>query len=209
MRATPSSAVPPATPGSQPEHRIHSPEGVRSTAAHPTQLGAEGCCTSARSLWGWSPPVLVADTALKRVVDRILPRTGLPVALFFALVVGLLSLAAHLALRGALAVDGLAALAGGGWCSLNFWRCRHAHCLVTGAGWLALGVFAFAEAALGRTLIGGDEQLVLLGILAAALLFEALWSWARRTNAVGGGRLQPSVAAQPADGVLHPPPAMS
>ncbi|MEA2504692.1 MAG: hypothetical protein QOG36_1735, partial [Actinomycetota bacterium] len=33
--------------------------------------------------------------------------------------------------------DGLAGLAAGTWCGLNFWRCRQAHCLVTFAegGW--------------------------------------------------------------------------
>ncbi len=142
--------------------------------------------------------MMVADTSLKRAVDRILPRTGLPVLLYFALVVGLMSLAAHLPLRGALALDGLAALAGGGWCSLNFWRCRHAHCLVTGAGWLALSIFAFVEAALGRTLIAGDEQMVFVCILVAALLFEGLWSWARGTN-VMGDRRRPRLAPPPAE----------
>ena len=144
--------------------------------------------------------MLVADTSLKRVVDRILPRTGLPFLIFFGLVVALLCLAAHLPLRGALVLDGLATLAGGGWCSLNFWRCRHAHCLVTGAGWLALSVFAFAEVALGGTLIAGDEQLVFVGILFAALLFEGLWSWARRTNAVVASQPQPPLASQPTEG---------
>jgi hypothetical protein len=101
-----------------------------------------------------------------------------------AVVVALLNVAPLLPVRGELAVDGLAALTGGGWCLLNFWRCRHAHCLATGPGWLALSLFAFAEAGLGRSLIAGDEQLVFLGILAAALLFEAAWWLARRTNAV-------------------------
>jgi hypothetical protein len=81
-------------------------------------------------------------------------------------------------------VDALAALAAGGWCSLNFWRCRHAHCVVTGPAWLALSIFAFTEAGIGRSLIAGDEQLVFLGVLAAALCFEGVWYLARRTNAV-------------------------
>ena len=73
---------------------------------------------------------------------------------------------------------------GGGWCGLNFWRSRHAHCLVTGPAWLALALFTFAEASLGRTLIHGYEQLVFLGVLAAGLAFEGAWYVARRTNAV-------------------------
>jgi hypothetical protein len=194
MKATTNSTAATDLPTCQPEHRVHGLQGFR-TAVPPAPARAQSCCTAACGLWGWSPPLLVADTSLKRAVDRILPRTGLPVFLFFALVIVLLGLAAHLALRGELALDGLAALAGGGWCSLNFWRCRQAHCLVCGAGWLALSVFAFAEAALGRTLIAGDEQLVLLGILVAALAFEALWTWARRTNAVVRGRPQPPLAS--------------
>ncbi|MGH9046800.1 MAG: hypothetical protein ACRDVW_05735, partial [Acidimicrobiales bacterium] len=74
--------------------------------------------------------------------------------------------------------------AGGGWCSLNFWRCRHAHCLVSGPGWLAFGLFAFVEAGLGHSLIGRHEQPVFLGLLGLALVFEGAWFLVRRTNAV-------------------------
>jgi hypothetical protein len=102
-----------------------------------------------RALWGWSPPDRPADTPLKRGIDRVLPRTGLATAACIAAVVGLFSLAPHLPLRANLAADGLAALLAGAWCGLNFWRCRHAHCAVTGAGWLALSVFVFTEAGLG------------------------------------------------------------
>jgi hypothetical protein len=68
----------------------------------------------------------------------------------------------------------VAALAGA-WCGLNFWRCRHAHCMITGTGWAALAGLAFAEATIGRSLIWGDEQLIFLAVLAAGLVFEALW----------------------------------
>jgi hypothetical protein len=142
-----------------------------------------GSCSPA-ALWGWSPPPRPADTALKRLVDRLLPRTGLPAVLCFAAVIGLLSLARVLPAPSYLVIDGLAALAAGGWCALNFWRCRHAHCLVSGAGWLGLGGFALVEAGFRHSVIGGDEQLVFLGVLAAALLFEGVWSLARGTNAV-------------------------
>jgi hypothetical protein len=137
----------------------------------------------ARALCGWSPPPLPADTVVKRRADRIVAG-AVPALGMIAIVVGLLNVAPLLPLRAGLAVEGLAALAAGGWCSLNFWRCRHAHCLVTGPGWLALSVFAFTEAGIGRSLIAGDEQLVFLGVLAAALCFEGAWYLARRTNAV-------------------------
>jgi hypothetical protein len=139
-----------------------------------------------RALWGWSPPDLPADTALKRRADRLLPRTGWAAVLYSAAVVGLLILAPYLPERGNLAADGLAALAAAAWCGLNFWRCRHAHCVVTSTGWAALSVLAFIEAFLGRSLIGGNEQPVFLAVLAAAVLFEAAWRLAHGGNSVGG-----------------------
>lgn len=83
-----------------------------------------------------------------------------------------------------LVADGVAALLAGTWCALNFWRTRHAHCVVTAVGWLVLAPFTFLEAAIGRSLIGGDEQIVFLAILAAGLIFEAGWYVRRRTLAV-------------------------
>ncbi|MGH9298455.1 MAG: hypothetical protein ACRDZT_00895 [Acidimicrobiales bacterium] len=136
-----------------------------------------------RALCGWSPQPLPADTALKRRVDRVLVG-NLPAIVMVAAVVAFLNIAPHLPIRAGLAVDGIAALFGGGWCSLNFWRCRHAHCLVTGFGWLALGVFVFVEAGIGHSIIGGYEQPVFLGVLAIALIFECGWYHARHTNAV-------------------------
>jgi len=147
-----------------------------------------GCGRSA--LWGWSPPDLTADTPLKRRIDRLAPRSGVSTAACFVAVVGLFSLAPHLPARADLAADGLAALAGGAWCGLNFWRCRHAHCAVTGGGWLALGAMAFGGAALGHSLISGYEQPVFLAVLAAALVFEAGWRLARRTNAIAARTAQ-------------------
>jgi hypothetical protein len=104
--------------------------------------------------------------------------------LFYVVVVALLIVAPSLPKRAELAVDGLAALAGGAWCGANFWRCRHAHCIVTGAGWLGLSVLVFGEAVVGYSLIQGNEQLVFLGVLVAALGFEVVWYLLRGTNAV-------------------------
>ena len=138
-----------------------------------------------RALWGWSPPDLPADTAVKRRADRLLPRTGVAAVLFYAVVIALLNIAPHLPERADLAVDGLAALLGAAWCGLNFWRCRHAHCIVTSTGWVALGVLAVTGAALGHSLIGGNEQLVFLAVLAAAVVFEVGWRLARGSSAIG------------------------
>src|SRR6266487_6159865 len=134
---------------------------------------------SGRALFGWSPPDLPADTAVKRRADRLLPRTGVPAVLYCALVVALLILAPRLQERGNLVADGLAALLAAAWCGVNFWRCRHAHCLVTTPGWLALAVLAFVGAGLGHSLISGYEQPVFLAVLVASVIFEAGWSLAR------------------------------
>src|SRR5689334_5237150 len=137
-----------------------------------------------RALCGWSPPALAADTGTKRIVDRILPSTGLPVVVYFVAIAGLMLAAPMLPKPGELALDAVAAFAAGGWCGLNFWRCRHAHCLVTASGWSVLAALDLGEAFLGRSLIGGDEQLLFLGVLAAGLAFECVWYLARGTNAV-------------------------
>jgi hypothetical protein len=146
-----------------------------------------GTDTCRRALWGWSPPDLPADTQLKRRADRLLPRTGVAVVVYFGAVIGLLNLAPQLPPRAGLAMDGLAAMAGGAWCGLNFWRCRHAHCAITSGGWLGLSIVAFAGAFLGHSLIGGNEQPVLLVVLAAALVFEAAWRRARGANSLTAG----------------------
>jgi hypothetical protein len=143
----------------------------------------QGETRGARALCGWSPPSLPANSAMKQRVDRI--RVGNLAAIgAVAVVVGLLNLAPHLPLRASLATVGVAGLAAGGWCSLNFWRCRHAHCLITGPAWLAFGLFAFAEAAVGHSVIAGYEQPLFLAVLGVAVAFEIVWYLLHRTNAV-------------------------
>lgn len=147
---------------------------------------------SRRALWGWSPADLPADTSWKRRVDRYLPRTGVGAALYFLAIVVAINVSAVLPRRLELVVVGLCAAAAGAWCALNFWRCRHAHCLVGGIGWPGLAVLCFVEAGLGRTVIAGDEGLVFSGVLAAAIVLEAGWTCARGTNVIsprGGGRV--------------------
>ncbi|MGH7610906.1 MAG: hypothetical protein ACREN4_02690 [Candidatus Dormibacteria bacterium] len=141
-------------------------------------------CYGARALCGWSPPSRAADTPWKRRVDVL--RVGpVPLVVMLVAVIGLLNLAAYLPIRPALSVYALLGLAAGGWCCLNFWRCHHVHCLVSGPGWLAFALFAAVESALGRSLIGGDEEIVFLGILGIAVVFEAVWYVGHRTNAMG------------------------
>jgi hypothetical protein len=158
---------------------------VLSPTEHETpHVTGESTCCSPRALFGWSPPALPADTALKRRVDALMPSSGLPLVVFFGAVFLLLNIGVALPRQLDLAAVGLASVAAGAWCSLNFWRCRHAHCLITGAGWLALGGFAFVEAGLGRSVIHGNEGLVFLAVLGAGLAVEAAWRAMRGTNAM-------------------------
>jgi hypothetical protein len=94
-------------------------DGPASPPLAPVEAVAEGSCCSSGALWGWSPPLLPADTPLKRRIDRLMPRTGFPVAIYYGAVVALLALAGILPRRPGLAVDGLAALAAGSWCALK------------------------------------------------------------------------------------------
>jgi hypothetical protein len=155
----------------------------RDATAIPDRAAAPSCC-GPRALFGWSPPALPADTALKRRVDALMPRTGLPLVIFYAAVIVLLNIGLVLPRRLDLVAVGVASLAAGAWCAMNFWRCRHAHCLITGPGWLALAGVAFVEAGLGRSLIHGDEGLLFLGVLAAGLVWECGWYVAYGTRAI-------------------------
>ena len=149
------------------------------------QVGTSGESCAPRSLWGWSPPPLPANSRFESLVDRLLPRTGLELVLFYGALIALLNISPHLARRPELALDGVAFLAAGSWCALNYWRCRHAHCLVTASAWLPLSAFAFAEAVIGRSLISGYEQPIFLGILGVAIVFEVVWTRTQGTNAIG------------------------
>ncbi|HEX9355657.1 MAG TPA: hypothetical protein VF933_17795 [Streptosporangiaceae bacterium] len=144
------------------ETGLREPDHLAARRNGPVPDDRPSCCAR-RSSKGWSPRPLPADTQLKRLVDRFLPRAGLPVVVFFAAAIGTLNLASLMSNPAAeLALEGAAALAAGGWCALNFWRCRHAHCLVTGVGWLGLSLLAFVEAGLGDSVIGGYERGVYL-----------------------------------------------
>jgi hypothetical protein len=130
-----------------------------------------------------SPPRLAADTRGKRLADRLLP-TGPAQWIFFAAVAAALFAAGALPLRAGLILDLVATLAASGWCLTNFWRCREAHCIVTGAGWLPLAGLDAVEAGLGRSFVFGDEGLIFVAILVVGICFEALWRNRHGTNAL-------------------------
>ena len=166
------------------ETGLRAPDHLAARRGGLVQADRASCCAG-RASKGWSPPPLPADTQLKRLVDRLLPRAGLPVVVFFAVAIGTLSLASLVSNPATeLALEGAAALAAGGWCALNFWRCRHAHCLVTGVGWLGLSLLAFVEAGLGHSVIGGYERGLFVLMLAIGCVFEAAWQITRGTNAM-------------------------
>jgi hypothetical protein len=141
--------------------------------------------TCPRALCGWSPPPLAANTLLKARVDRLLVGYAPTVALVASIVL-LFNLVPLVPVRAGLGLDGFAGVVGGTWCSLNFWRCRHAHCLVTGVGWLVYSAFLVVEVALGHSVVAGDEQLGFMGILGAGLIFEVGWYLLRGNNALSG-----------------------
>lgn len=148
------------------------------------RLGPEGVPSVQRALGGWSPPDLPAESGLARTVDRVVPRHGMGFFLYWAVALALeYGVAPHLPVRGRLSVEALAALAAGLWCSVNFWRCRHAHCVVSGPGWLALGLLGMAGAVVGHSVIGGFDQAAFFGVLVLALVFEAYWRSAHGSNA--------------------------
>lgn len=132
------------------------------------------------------PPRLAADTPAKRIADRLLPK-GLGQCIFFAAVaIGVW--APGLPTQPAVAVSLVATVAASSWCLVNFWRCREAHCVVSGIGWAALAVVEIVELALNRSFLFGDEGLVFIAILVVALVFEGFWHARHGTNALVSNR---------------------
>ena len=56
--------------------------------------------------------------------------------------------------------------------------------MITGFGWMLLGIFDLVELALGRSFIQGDEVPVFLAILALGCTFECIWQTKYKTNEV-------------------------
>lgn len=130
-----------------------------------------------------SPARLVSDSSLKRLADRLLP-TGVGQWIFFGAVFAAVSLAPNLSRRPGLALAAVATLAGSAWCLVNFWRCREAHCIVSGLGWAVLGALGLLETGLGHSIIGGYGGAVFIAVLVVAYIFEFVWRAVYGTNAV-------------------------
>lgn len=153
---------------------------VRPPAVAAAAAAADGARRS------WQPqPLLPADTLAKRMADRLLLRGLLPRQTYVALTAFAVAgtvLASLLPTRPGLVGYAGTAFVVGVYCSLNVWRCRAAHCLVTGPGYLLYGALASVEAGLGRSLVGGYEGPIFLALFAVAVLFEAGWRIRRGTS---------------------------
>lgn len=137
------------------------------------------------ALFGWSPPASPADTRARRLVDTYF-LGSIPTVVTFVLASALVNIAPHVAtLVQFLLLTAVASLLAGGWCATNFWRCRQAHCLIDGIGWLALAAFSLVEAAIGRSFTGDNEGTIFTAVLVVSLGFEFIWTRTHGTNAVG------------------------
>ncbi len=71
----------------------------------------------------------------------------------------------------------------GSYCLANFARCREAHCVVTGWGWLALGVIGTWGAFTGHDVLGVLWNAFAV-VAIAGFAFEAVWTTTQGTHAL-------------------------
>jgi hypothetical protein len=143
-----------------------------------------GCCSPLCS----RPAALPSTRRWHGAADRCLIATRpavVPAAILFGVLAGQIAneLPSGYAMLPAVGYF----LALGGWCSLNFARCREAHCLVTGAGFDALAVTALVAVGLGRdwyTLL----SVLIVPVLVGGFVFEAVWTSRQGSNAIRSRR---------------------
>lgn len=131
----------------------------------------EGC----RSLLCERPPSLAPTRGWHMGVDRFLDLSR-PLIWPIFLALGFLAsiTADQLSARAALLPAAVFFALVGGWCSLNFARCREAHCVVTGVGYGVLAVVAVVAFVLDQQW-RGVLWLAALGVVVAGVVFEAAW----------------------------------
>jgi len=88
-----------------------------------------------------------------------------------------------LGLSVGLLVEGAFFLIFGTYCLANFARCREAHCIVTGLGWLALAIVSLGAVLAGRD-IRGAAWTAFLVIAVAGHGFEWRWKARHGSNAL-------------------------
>ena len=93
-------------------------------------------------------PTPPPTNARQRLADRYRDLTGpvfrMPLGVLVA--IGVAVAAGRLPVRAGMALDALFLITIGIYCAANFWRCREAHCVVTGTGWTATGLAAIVAA---------------------------------------------------------------
>lgn len=90
------------------------------------------------------PPTTVGQRLADRYRDLAGPVFRMPIGVLVA--IGVAVAAGWLPVRAGMALDALFLLAIGVYCAANFWRCREAHCVITGTGWTAAGLAAMLAA---------------------------------------------------------------
>lgn len=154
----------------------------------PTAAASRARLASRCSLFGARPAALEPTRRWHGAADHFLIASRawlIPAAVALGVAAG--QIANQLPGRYAMLPAFVYFLALGGWCTLNFARCREAHCLITGAGLDALAV-----AALVAVIIDGHWynllSLMILPVLIAGFAFEVLWTSRHGENAVRSRR---------------------
>lgn len=94
--------------------------------------------------------------------------------------------------RVGVAVASVWVLLSGIYCLLNFWRCRETHCVITGAGWIPLGLLGLVAVLMPGTTLSwyrvGVAAVAYLVILAAGYGLQAVVAARTGRRTLGAGR---------------------
>jgi hypothetical protein len=132
-----------------------------------------------------APPAAKARNAFERALDTYIDLTApfLGGCVLFPVLAAVALGSFRLGTPDGLWLTAAYFLVFGGYCLANFARCREAHCVVTGAGWSALGVVG-AWGALTSHDILGDLWNAFLIIAIIGFAFEGAWKARRGTIAL-------------------------
>lgn len=86
--------------------------------------------------------------------------------------------------RGGVALAGVWVLFLGSYCALNFWHCRETHCVITGSGWVPLGLLGIAAALMpgaGLSWFGVNAEVAAF-VAVLGLGYAVEWVVAARTG---------------------------
>lgn len=128
-----------------------------------------------------APPRNALDRALDAYTNLTAP--FLRGCCFFPILAAVVVGSFRLGIPGGLWLAAAYYLVFGGYCLANFARCREAHCIVTGAGWLALGMVG-AWSAIGDRAILGVLWDAFAVVAIVGFAFEAGWTRLRGTYAL-------------------------